>query len=184
MPTGEQVTGDLASKVLLLHLQLELADGGRSCHEIPAISELLASWRALVESSGAFVREPVPSTFQIIFGLFQPGDSLGYSSQVVRLALELGDLIADYSDRMNEPVHFRASVILATTGLPASPHAQPHIVGVKDANLAAAIASRAPQGNVIMDAKVAEAATGLNQPSRPYSHPGETGLGPYRAVSS
>jgi serine/threonine protein kinase len=184
MPTGEQVTGDLAKEVLLLHLQLSVSEGARNCHEILEVSELLASWRALVESNGAFVREPVPSTFQIMFGLFQPGSAVAFSVKALRLALELRDLIANYSSRTSESVVFTASIIPAVTGLPTSPYAQPHIIGVRDANIAAEIAGNAPAGAVVLDPRVADATQSLSISLNTYQHSGKLAAGLYQAILS
>ena len=181
LPTGETVTGDLAHTVLLLHVQLQVGDGRRPPHEITEISELLAGWRALVESSSAFLREPMPGTFQIVFGLFRPRQAMSFSLDATRFAVELGEIIGDYSKRSGDDVSFRASITRAATQPPSPAPGQTSVISPTDAKLAAGLAATAPVGAVVVDGDVASE-VGSELTLKRYKAPKKLSPGDYRLV--
>ena len=104
---------------------------------------------------------------------------------MVRLALEFNALVADLSSRLDDEVDYRASITLATTANPVAPHAQPHLVSVQDANVAAELAADTDPGYVVLETRVAEVvAAELEQPLRAYEHHGRLASGTYQLVTS
>lgn len=161
LPTGEWVTGDLVPGVVLLHVRLDTAPGRPTLQELPDWASLIAGWRGLLEASGAFLREPAPGVFQIVFGLFRPKALSTYSDPALRCAVELKRLVEDYSGRFpKDRIAFRASVIPAATKQPTEAPDDTSILALNDAQTAHRLAMAAPLGGVLVAKSVVKQLAG------------------------